>query len=390
MAKMVRKLTARTVDGAKPRYTQYELSDGEGLFLSVYPSGIKSWVFRYRRPNRKSAKMTIGTYPAFPLSVARDVAAEARRRVAELGDPGRDKAKAKAAAGDTGDLTGAWLDRYVAEFLTRKAATYRYNASRVVNKRLRPDWEDRRIGTITGDDVHDVVDASAGPAAQNFTRAVAGSFFKWVLKQKRAPITVSPAANVARPNDPGSRDRVLSLPEIAAVWAATASGSPFDAFVRLLLLTGQRRNEVAGMRWAEITNLDGASPLWTVPAERAKNGQPNPVPLAPAAVTIIRGVHRWPGSDFVLSNTGAKPLCGFPKFKTMLDARCPLSKSWVLQDLRRSLSTGMNEAGVDPWIVESILNHKGHKAGVAGIYNHARYLVQKRAALETWAGTLQV
>jgi integrase len=189
----------------------------------------------------------------------------------------------------------------------------------------------------------------------------------------------------------------------------------FRDYFRLLLLTGQRRNEVAGMAWDEIRDLDGDDPRWEIPGERTKNHRDHIVPLAPAVVTILR--RRWEAqrkqaqvavdtqsgrekarakSKLVLSGTGETPLSGFSRAKVMLDKRvAALCKAlrhkplppWRVHDLRRTAVTDMNEMGTAPHIVEAVVNHVSGaaKAGVAGVYNRALYLAERRAALEAWA-----
>jgi integrase len=155
--------------------------------------------------------------------------------------------------------------------------------------------------------------------------------------------------------------------------------------VRLLLLTGQRREKVGGMRWQE---LDLGAGLWRIPSERTKNHRPHEVPLPSLALAILEAVLRRPERALVFGE-GQGPLQGWSKAKAALDRR--LSKAghvmaaWLLRDLRRTMATRMAELGVQPHAVEAVLNHvSGHKAGVAGIYNRALYAAEKRAALTLW------
>ncbi len=191
------------------------------------------------------------------------------------------------------------------------------------------------------------------------------------------------ATGIKPPAEAASRDRVLSAAELRAIWLA-ADAAPGTSFfgdvVKLLLFTAQRRGEVGGMCWSEI-DLDRE--LWILPAERCKNDRLHSVPLSPQAVAILR--KRYESSRihvFGPKDTGvlvwqdcrdsfAKPL-GLPH--------------WTLHDLRRTAVTGMAEIGIQPHIIEAIVNHvSGHKAGVAGTYNRALYSQEKRAALQRWA-----
>jgi integrase len=157
------------------------------------------------------------------------------------------------------------------------------------------------------------------------------------------------------------------------------------------MLTGTRRNEAAAMRWVEtdleITAPFGQPSTWIVPGARTKNGRTHVLPLSQFSTTLLDSLSRIEGCDFVLTTSGKAPVSGFSKMKRELDALLPPDMSrWTLHDLRRTCATRMAELGVQPHIVEAVLNHiSGHKAGVAGIYNRATYEPEKRAALETWA-----
>jgi integrase len=179
---------------------------------------------------------------------------------------------------------------------------------------------------------------------------------------------------------------VLSEKDIAAIWQV-CQAADYGRIVQLLLLTGQRREEVGNMRWSEI---DWEKAIWTLPPQRTKNKRTHEIPLAPQCLTILRNVPRIVGRDPVFGN-GHSGFSGWSKAKVSLDTRLAacsrLSASWRLHDLRRTAATGMATLGVDPHIVEAVLNHvSGTRAGVAGIYNRATYRDEKRTALTKWAG----
>jgi integrase len=180
--------------------------------------------------------------------------------------------------------------------------------------------------------------------------------------------------------------------EIAEVWQAFgAEGGAFCDLFKLLLLTGQRRGEVVGMRRAELSGLDGDKPVWDIPSDRTKNSRPHSVPLAPQAVTIINARPEIGESGLLFTTTGRTPISAFSKTKERVDGRIArrrgeaglaLMPDWTLHDLRRTMVTMMNERlGIAPHVVESCVNHisGGAKAGVAGVYNKALYLTDRRA-----------
>jgi integrase len=195
---------------------------------------------------------------------------------------------------------------------------------------------------------------------------------------------VNPVIGTNRAVDETSRDRVLSDEEPAAVWRACRDDD-YGRIVRLLILTGQRREEVGGIVGAEINFLQAR---WSIPRERTENGLSHEVPLSAAAVDVIRGSPLGMSRD-LLFGEGHGSFQGWSKAKAALDRRITQSgakiPAWRLHDLRRTVATRMAELGVLPHVVEAVLNHiSGHKAGVAGVYNRALYSAKKRQALELW------
>ncbi len=186
-----------------------------------------------------------------------------------------------------------------------------------------------------------------------------------------------------------SRDRVLSDNELRIVWlAAEKIDGVFGAFVQLLMLLGQRRNETAGIAVGEV---DVAT--WTIPASRAKNDVAHDVPLSPVAQRILAKLKRDAG--FYLSTDNKHPISGFSKLKKLVDDECLKRDTveippWTFHDLRRSVSTGMGGLGVDPHIIEAVLNHQtGVISGIAGTYNRHTYGPEKAAALAKWSKHLE-
>jgi integrase len=196
-----------------------------------------------------------------------------------------------------------------------------------------------------------------------------------------------------------SRDRVLSDDELLQVWrGCEAAGCPFDDLIRLLILTAQRLGEVSGMQWRDV-DLDRG--VWTVPAAIAKNGMANEVPLSAAALKILSGLPPLGREGFVFPalNGSRSPVSGFSKAKERLDmeiaaalawAGQPAMAAWRLHDLRRTAASRMAQFGISPHVIEKVLNHtSGSLAGVAGVYNRYGYGLEKRRALETWAGHIE-
>jgi integrase len=182
-----------------------------------------------------------------------------------------------------------------------------------------------------------------------------------------------------------ARDRVLTDKELATVWNGLPENG-YGRIVRLLILTGCRRDEIGSLRWPEINE---ESRLIALPGERTKNGRPHDVPLSKAALEILNSIPRRVNRDFVFGE-GKGGFSGWSKAKASLDAQLGL-KAWRLHDLRRTASTRMADLGVQPHIIEAVLNHvSGHKAGVAGVYNRSTYANEKRTALDALSNYVMV
>jgi integrase len=196
----------------------------------------------------------------------------------------------------------------------------------------------------------------------------------------------NPVVGTNRPTEERSRDRVLTNEELAQIWVACRDDD-YGRIVRLLILTGQRREEVGGIAWDEL-DLDQGR--WSIPRDRTKDGLPHDVPLTEAAILLLQSHPRREARQLVFGEAGG-PFQGWSKAKAALDKRIlksgPRLAPWRLHDIRRTVATRMAEIGILPHVVEAVLNHvSGHKAGVAGVYNKASYNTEKRQALNHWAG----
>ena len=199
------------------------------------------------------------------------------------------------------------------------------------------------------------------------------------------------------PKPADARERTLEDQEIKAFWQAASDASwPFASIYRLLLLTGARREEVAGMRWSEL-DLDAG--VWMLPGSRTKNSRDHRIPLAPQAIALldrlaiaaIEAGLGYKDGDLVFSTTGHSSPSGFSKAKTALDARMKAIlgarfKDWRIHDLRRTCATGMENLGIDTRVVETALNHvSGTKAGIVGVYQRSDHRDAVAAAFRAWA-----
>jgi integrase len=221
------------------------------------------------------------------------------------------------------------------------------------------------------------IERTRGPVARNRARSALSAFFSWCVTE--GLLETNPVTGTAKVNEGGSRDRILSEDELRQLWHALGNGR-FADLVRLLLLTGQRRNEIGALAWSEV---DLAGSMIVLPAHRTKNKRKHEVPLSRQASAIIERQPRRNSLPFLFSDV--KGYKDWDSAKIRLDKRLHIA-DWHLHDLRRTCATGMAELGVQPHIIEAVLNHvSGHKAGVAGIYNRARYEAEMRTALQRWA-----
>jgi len=397
---MARALTVKAIETMKPGATRREIPDGyiAGLFFILQPSGKASWAVRYRVA-RQTRKLTIGAYPGIDLKAARELARTALVKVAGGEDPAADKKVARATARLPADRD--LVEKIVPNFIERYAKANTRESSwreteRILNREIIGVWKGRRLSQITRGDVHELLDGivdRGAPIMANKTLAAVRRMCGWAVERDIIP--ASPCNGVKAPSAERSRDRVLSDDELRATWQACETiGWPFGPLFQLLILTGQRRDEVAEMRWAEV-DLDTRS--WTLPKERTKNDKQHQVPLSDAVIEILASVPRIRGKDFVFTMNGEKPVCGFDRAKARVDAlmREALGKPadgreaparWTLHDLRRTFASGLARLGINLPLIEKSLNHtSGSFAGIVGVYQRHSFADEKRTAFDTWA-----
>jgi integrase len=226
-------------------------------------------------------------------------------------------------------------------------------------------------------DVIDLVEGIAGdrPVMANRTHAVLSKFFKWLCK--RDVIAASPCIGVDRPTKEVARDRTLAADELRRLWQATeVLDASARACIRLLILTGQRRSEIAHLRWSE---LDGD--VLALPAERMKGRQAHVVPLSTQAAAIVESMPRI--GDYVF---GAAPVEHFDRIKRALDERMGVTPAWVVHDIRRTVASGMAKIGVSVPVIEKILAHRsGTFSGVVGTYQRHSFVPEMAVAMQRWA-----
>lgn len=386
---MKKKLTEMAVDKMNPVAGQrLEVFDTltPGLALRITEGGKKSWSVMYRVAGRGDGgnrgalrRMTLGAYPLIDLKAARDKA-RAALELADRGDDPSDKRRDELEEKRDSTVNNI-AARYVALRLKPSVKKW-HDADRLLRLHVLPDWGNTPIGDIRRRDGQKLLDKVLMDHGKGIAREVRKhvvAMFNWA--HDRDEVGMNVLAGMKRPDLAyAERERVLTMDELKAVWAAADKmGYPFGPMVRLLILTAQRRAEISGLRRDWLLPDQQA---FEVPASYYKTDRPQVVPLSAPALAIVEGLPKWNSGDFLLSTTaGRVPVSGFSKAKARIDTLSGI-EGWTLHDLRRSAATHMARLGIAPKHVEMVLGHATE--GVAGIYNRYEYLAEKRAALDLW------
>jgi integrase len=411
-------------DGGRVDYFDATLP-GFGLRVSGKtdraPEGRRTWVLFYRYRGTQRRLTLDPTYPALSLADARKQAGDALALVSRGIDPAEEKAKTKAPIAKPKTFADVVQD-YLQRGLTKKgrAPGYVADTGRNFANHVLPRWGEKALAEIARKDVIEMLDdiaehgterkvdgkkvhAAGGPIAANRVLAAVRALFNWAIR--RGLVEVNPCALVDRPGSETPRERTLTAEEVQELWPHLgALGYPFGPFLRMCLITGQRRTEVAEMRWAD---LDLEAKTWTIPADHNKSGRTHVVPLSPMAVDILAGLPRKTltekngstrNSPFVFTTDGDVPISGFSRAKERLEEKVLAARQeanpnaedmapWGIHDLRRTVATEMGRLGTAEFIISKVLNHAPR--GITGkVYNTYEYIPEKRHALDTWAAYL--
>jgi integrase len=354
---------------------------GYRLRASAGGNVLRSWIVQYRRAGG-SRRMTLGSAAVLSADKARQQARKVLGRVANGEDPQADRSDRR-----TKDAQS--FRSVVAEYLEAKRSDVRRRTHVELSRYLTGGYtkalHGMPIDTITRKDIASrliAITRESGSITAARARAALSGFFVWCMQM--GLIEANPIIGTIQPKDSEGRSRVLSNAELVTIWK-TVGDDAYGKVMRLLILTGCRRQEIGGMRWSELNEADG---MWTLPAARAKNKHAHTLPLPPAAWQIINSVPRMVGRDHVFGVRAAVGFRDWSDAKDALDRRLgeQMTAPFVLHDVRRSVATGMADIGIQPHIIEQVLNHVGgHKGGVAGIYNRSSYAREVKIALATWA-----
>lgn len=382
--------TARTLPAGPKGDAIYPDSDSKqgvpGLYLRVRKSGSRTFVIQWRQGDFQR-RSTVGKVGVLTLDEARKKARKLLVGIDEGHDPVAAKARAKvsdkllfeAVAKDylearEKDMKASSLDQ-----CKRHLQLYFKPFNRLAINKIDRAQVAAELRTIA---------KNRGAVPADRSRSTLSAFYAWCIGEGYSD--QNPVIGTNRASAGISRDRVLTDAELVRIWNA-APDSDYGRIVKLLMLTGQRRDEISAMRWPELVDLDGEKPMLCLPKERTKNSRPHDVPLSLQAVTVLSRVTQRDERD-LLFGEGDGGYSGFSRSKERLDKALGENfAAWTLHDLRRTMATRMADLGVQPHIIEAVLNHvSGHKAGVAGVYNRSTYATEKRMALDLWGSHVAV
>jgi integrase len=341
------------------------------------------------------ARRAIGEYGKISLEHARDKAREWHELIRKGIDPKQKEAKERDIEQECRDNTFKFVAE---EFIKRhlKGQRRAVVSEREIRKELIGPWGDRPVTALTRTDVVGLIDKIVDRGKKRQAHNILGharTIFNWAINRgvyglERSPCDrLKPSALIGEKT---SRQRVLNDGEIKAVaLGARGMGYPYGPMVELLMLTGQRKAEVAEAEWKEF-DLD--KKLWTIPKERFKSGWEHFVPLSKEAIRVLTALPRFEGGDFLFSLTSGKTAVnGFSKAKLQLDTaiaeRSKKIEPWVLHDIRRTVRTQLSSLRVAEPVAEMVIGHA--RKGVARVYDQHKYLDEMREALDEWAARLR-
>ncbi|MGC6399485.1 tyrosine-type recombinase/integrase [Sphingomonas sp. FW199] len=377
-----------------PKAGQVEYCDTlvPGLRVRIGVSGAKSFVLR-KRVAGKYRTITLGRYSErLPLAEARKKSRQILSDVEYKADPVAALPKPRVRRVDGYTVRELWPNYRKAKAHLRKID----EIERVFNRHILPEFGDRAADAIARSEITRFIDkiAEKTPVMARNVLSYFSAFYTWALPRlDRLP--GNPCRDAGRPPKPKARERVLSDGEIGALWhVLDDQAAPFGPAIKLLLLTGQRRNEVFE---ADRAEFDFERRLWTIPADRAKNGVAHLVPLSPQVLDTISALVHDARSDKLIPARG-NPEVGPSGFsKAMRRIREALEEwvgepvpHWTLHDLRRTMATGLQRLGVRLEVTEAVLNHvSGSRSGIVGVYQRHNYFEEKRIALTAWSKEVQ-
>ncbi len=370
--------TVRTLKLGKNSAEEIIFDNGKGgvpgLGLRIREGGSRKWIFQYRFGGQQR-RDTIGTAAALTLEAARKKARAMRVKV----DDGIDPRVEKAARIEASKTIFAGIMK---DYLEARARDMRPRSFAECKRHLEKHWKPLHKLAVAGiaratvaGRLREIIKDS-GPVAADRARSTLSAMFAWAIGEGLCD--ANPVMGTNKASDDKERERTLTDAELAAVWKA-APDNDYGRILKLLILTGQRRDEIASMRRSEI---DTDAKMLRLPGERTKNKRGHDVPLSDLAVEIIDAAGDRNGRDLVFGS-GEGGYSGWSRSKEGLDKALDLKDAWTLHDIRRTVRTGMGKLGVAPHVAEAVLNHLPAK--LIRTYDKNKYEAEKRDAINRWA-----
>jgi integrase len=392
------KFTDRGVRNLQAKEKRFEIWEARGLGLRVAPSGLKTWIFLYRFDG-KSRRVCLGRYPRLSVAQAHRAHGVAVAQLADGIDPGTLRVREKKSERDAPTIATLAKD-YIDKHARPKKRSWKADDA-TLRRDVLPVWGDRKAKEIRRRDVIDLLDGivlRGAPIAANRTFAMVRRMFSWAIE--RDMLEHSPCTHVRRPAPEHRRDRVLSSAELAKLWPALSEASvddPVRLSLAFMLATAQRLGEILSARWEDI---DLAARVWTIPAEKAKNGLAHRVPLSPLAHRLLARARlsgkasKWvfasawrPDEDETGENVDAPIERHAPRRWIQRNLEALEIEPFTPHDLRRTAASHMTSVGIPRLTVSKILNHA--ETGITSVYDRHSYDAEKKKALERWALELQ-
>jgi integrase len=370
-----RTLTDATIGVLKPRSKRYAVADPQlpGHYVRVTPNGAKSFAAVSRDPQGKQVWHTVGSTALYKIEEARELARTAIKAI-KAGE-------SRAGPQSFTAVSEQWIKRHV----EAKGLRSHRHIKGYLNLHILPAWSSREFESIRRSDVAallDVIEDNSGPVAADFALKIVGGIFNWYAARHENYST--PIVRGMRRSNQAerARKRVLADDELRAVWKRAEANGGFGGFVRLLLLTGQRKDKVAKLRWDDLT-ADGT---WIIRTEAREKGNAGELVLPQVALDIISSRPRFAGNPYVFPGQRSSPMIGFARRKETFCAKLPPMPRWTLHDLRRTARSLMSRAGVSRDVAERVLGHA--MGGVEGVYDRHKYREEKAHALRALAGLI--
>jgi len=369
------------IEAGKSEHIEFDESmPGFGLRIRVGDKGEHRTFITQYKIGAKHRRITLGDVRKVTLDNARREAKRIFGSVAHGRDPANEKAERRSAASYT-------VDAVITRYLDAKAGELKARSLVEATRHLQKNWSSLHnlavasVGRANIAAALSVMAKMQGPVTANRARGALSAMFRWAIGEGLCEN--NPVAGTNRQTENGHRERSPSDSEVAKVWLA-APENDYGNIVKLLVLTGCRREEVGNLSWSEV-DLDART--MTIPKERTKNGMEHVVPLSDAALAILQGIMRRGQRDYVFGIARASGgFSGWSAAKRALDKAVGF-KDWRLHDLRRTVRTGLGKLGVQPHVAEAVLNHLPPK--LIRTYDRNPYAAEKRDALDKWATHLK-